>query len=346
VAKKEVLLSTVYVSIPSLYDTELIPTVLNIFEEASDPKNIFVGVSLLDLNDELLKKFKKETAKHSENIRLEFLEMNDDNYKEMFGVGFGRKRALSFYNNEDYFLQIDPHSMFSKNWDTTLISKFHEAQKHVKNKKVVLTSYAGAYTFDSFGNRTFIERNLESAVYYSRLQYPFFSNAGRYYGVIPRWDILPEKNLNSLPGKFLPAVKFNANFSFGDKNFAKNTGLYEDACFFEEEILQTLALIKLGYTLVYPVFDEPVVCHMYTDLWVGKHGYRISMSDLWPEYQLELASRTTNQYTSYIKSPDNLSAVKEYSKYARMHPFKGSMYNRPYIPEYFLNSEVKYDREA
>jgi hypothetical protein len=346
VAEKEVLLSTVYVSIPSLYDTELIPTVLNIFEEASDPGSIYVGISLLDLNDELFKKFKKETAKYSANIKLEFLELNDDNYKEMFGVGFGRKRALNLYNGEDYFLQIDSHSMFAKNWDTTLINKFHEAQKHVKNKKVVLTSYAGSYTFDSFGNRTFIKYDPEKGGYYSRFQYPFFSNVGRYYEVIPKWDILSEKFLATLPGEFLPALKFNANFSFGDKNFAKNPGLYEDACFFEEEILQTLALIKLGYTLVYPVLKEPVVCHMYTDLWVGKHGYRTSMSDLWPEYQLELGSRTTNQYVSYIKSPDNLSAVKEYSKYARMHPFKGSMYNTPYIPTYFLNSEVKYDREA
>lgn len=339
-------MSTVFVAMPSLYDTELIPTVLNLFEEAYSPEDVYVGVSLLDLNDELFKKFKKETKKYSSNIRIEFLELNSENYKEMFGVGFGRKRALGLYKEEDYFLQIDPHSMFAKNWDATLINKFHEAQKYVKNKRVVLTSYAGSYTFDSLGNRTFIEPNPEIRSYYSKLQYPFFANAGRYYDVIPQWDILPEKTLNSLPHKFIPALKFNANFAFGDKVFASNPGLYENACFFEEEILQTLALIKLGYTLVYPVLDGPIVCHMYTDLWVGKHGSRISMSDLWPDYQPELGSRTVNQYVGYIKDPENLAAVKEYSKYARMHPFTGSMYNVPYIPTYFLNSEVKYDGKA
>ena len=345
-AKKEVFVNTVYVAMPSLYDTELIPTVLNLFEEASDPKNIYVGVSLLDLNDKLANQFVEATKKYSDNIRFEYIEVNDNNYREMLGVGFGRRRVLDLYGGEDYILQTDSHAMVAKNWDTTLITKFHEAQDFVKNKKVILTAYAGSYSFTEDGKRTFLQTDPHANDYYSRLQFVYFSTGTKYYNVIPRWDILPEYMLDDFSGPFVPALKFNANFTFSDKEFAHNSGLYDDACFFEEEIIQTVNLVKLGYTLVYPVLDDPVVAHMYTDLWVGDHGFRTSLSDIWPEYQVEMANRCVRQYKEYFATPENKEASKEYGKYARMHPLHGTMYKNPYIPDYFINSEVKYGRKA
>lgn len=345
-AEKKVFVSTVYVAMPSLYDTELIPTVLNMFEESSNPNNLYVGVSLLDTNDELANNFIESTKKYSNNIRFEYLEINDNNYKDMLGVGFGRRRVFDLYRGEDYILQVDSHTMVAKNWDTDLINKFHEAQQFLNKKEVILTSYAGSYTFTPDGKRTFVKSNPEANDYYSKLQYIYFSGGAKYYSTIPRWDILPERLLSALPGPFVPSLKFNANFTFSDKEFVSNSGLYDDACFFEEEMIQTFNLIKLGYSFVYPVLDKPIVAHMYTDLWVGDYGFRKSLSDLWPEHQIEMVNRSVRQYKDYLSDPENKEAIREYTRYAKMHPLHGSIYKGPYVPEYFLNSEVKYDRKA
>lgn len=329
-----------------MYDTELIPTVLNLFEESSNPDNLYVGVSLLDMNDELAKQFVEATKKYSNNIRFEYIEVNDNNYKDLLGVGFGRRRVLDMYDGEDYILQTDSHAMVAKDWDSTLINKFIEAQEFVKNKKVILTSYGGSYTFTEDGKRVFLDTDPLTSDYYSRLQFVYYSTGDKYYNLIPRWDILPEYMLDNLTKPFAPALKFNANFTFGDKQFATESGLYDDAVFFEEEIIQTLNLVKLGYTLVYPILDAPVVCHLYTDLWVGDYGFRKSLSDYWTEYQVEMVNRCAKQYREYVTAPENKQTIKEYGRYARMHPLHGTMYKYPYIPEYFINSEVRYVRKT
>jgi hypothetical protein len=64
------------------------------------------------------------------------------------------------YNNEDYFLQIDPHSRFNKNWDITLIDTFNQAVETVNNKKTVLTGYLGKYLYNKDDGQIYVDDNL------------------------------------------------------------------------------------------------------------------------------------------------------------------------------------------
>ena len=121
-------MKSIYIALTSLDDSELIPTVLGAFSNASNPERVFVGVHLYS-ETSLRDSFLEKVSKHSKNIRFKFTEISEENFKEMSGVGKGRKRAIDLYNNEDYMLQIDSHSLFASNWDETLINTLEEAKE-------------------------------------------------------------------------------------------------------------------------------------------------------------------------------------------------------------------------
>lgn len=340
-------MKTIYVSITSLDDSELIPTVLGAFSNASNPERVFVGVHLysdISLRDSFIEK----VSKYSKNIRFNFTEILEENFVEMSGVGKGRKRAIQLYNNEDYMLQIDSHSLFASKWDDTLIDTLEEAKKFVKNEKTIITAYSGYYKFNALGKRVWCKHDLDGEGYTGNFLLPRYVSDERYYGTIPVWTIFTEKEMRNFPGKFIPATKFNANFAFGDSEWAKNTGLYENAEFYEEEVLQTLNLIKLGYTLVFPRIEEPVIGHLYSDFISGSYGERKPIGTYsWAGEGLSEVTGSgvagSKNYESYISDPENLAAVKEYSKYARIHMRFGPLDAKPQAPRYFLNSEVRYE---
>jgi hypothetical protein len=57
------------------------------------------------------------------------------------GVGFGRMNAsLLSTKKHDYVLQIDAHTVFTKNWDLELIKNFNDIYKEMDSDKIVLTA--------------------------------------------------------------------------------------------------------------------------------------------------------------------------------------------------------------
>ena len=333
-------MKTIYISIPSLDDSELVPTVLNAFEAASNPERVFVGVSLLAKDRWRAKDFIKATKKYSSNIYFKHGRITSRDI-ELVKVGYGRKNAASMYSGQDYFLQVDAHTLFAANWDTTLIDAYEKAVQFVKNDKVVLTAYAGYYAYDENGKRAFCDtarKNIENAW----LHCLYFPENLFYHGVIPRWDLIPPHIMSQLkPGEFVPALKFNANFAFSSGEFAKNSGLYEESQFFEEELLQTINLIKLGYSLVYPVLEHPVIGHLYGKYFRKGYGERLSKGNYFPKDQeFAMDQISVNNYKNYLKDPQNKDAIKIYQDYAKVDLRFGSIKTIFFFPEKFLNSEV------
>ena len=69
-------MQSIYIAIPSLDDAELVPTVLNAFSAAKNPERVFVGVSLLAKDKWRQKDFISATKKYKDNIRFEFIHLN------------------------------------------------------------------------------------------------------------------------------------------------------------------------------------------------------------------------------------------------------------------------------
>lgn len=336
-------METIYLPLASLDDYELVHTVKRAFDLAKHPERIRVGLSLFS-STKIKDLFLEGTKEYSDRISFEYTELKESNFHDMIGVGKARERALKFYNNEDYMLQIDPHSLFTKGWDDLMIKTLKKAKKATGNDRVILTGYAGHYSYDAFGKPIFLDPKRNVFGIEGKLGYPVFETSERYYGLIPSWTIFNQTKDKPLSGEFVPALKFNANFSFGDSEFAKNPGLHKECLFFEEEITQTINLIKLGYTLVFPNWDKPVLGHLYTDFISRRFGWRNSAHD----YQYFDVDSWHNQakliYKSFLDDPENKDAIEKFKKYARVHMLYGPLDNSYYVPNHFINSEVKYVR--
>jgi len=128
--------SSVFVQISSYHDHELSATILSAIEKSSKLNKINFGVHVIyhednDIYIPDLKNIKLAISKAPENL----------------GMGIGRNIAHSFYNGEDYYVQVDSHTMFDQDWDEIFIADI-ERYKRMGFNKPLLTSYPRNYWYE------------------------------------------------------------------------------------------------------------------------------------------------------------------------------------------------------
>ena len=105
--------STIFVSIASYRDMELIPTINSLLENASLPHRIYVGL-VFQSSQEEQKVFEHSSLPlpwASKNLRKIYL-----HFQDATGPCYARYLAQSLHRGEEYFLQIDSHMRFRRNW--------------------------------------------------------------------------------------------------------------------------------------------------------------------------------------------------------------------------------------
>jgi hypothetical protein len=308
-------MKTIYVSTATLDDEETETALANMFEAASYPERIFVGLSCSTSSKRFFKKILKVSK--DKNIKLLYTKLSKRNL-ETYGTGQARVKSFSMYNNEDYVLQCDSHTHFEKGWDEYLINLFEEAKQELGHEKIVLTAYLGPYNYDSDGVN----------IINPRARYPFYTQ-GFFNNAYAKWIDKPVSELGYL-NKFYPCVKFNGNFAFGNKEFAKNPGTYKDAFFYDEEIVQGINLINNGFYMVFPNVDLPIT-HFYSDF-VNEFGGK-------RKYFTQYISEKDNIYLhdlahkKYLSLINNIEYVKKYEEYAKINLRVGLYKDNYYIPE-------------
>ena len=314
---------SIYVAIPSLGDSELEHTIDNLISLADNPADVVIGVACMGPDSEF-KSLTKKFAGHTNLILKKF------DFFSNVGVGKGRTCAMHAYSGQDYLLQIDSHTLLLKSWDTFLINLHSKAVKETGNTKTILTAYLGKYIHTSKTGR----KNIDIGP-----RYPVFMPGYLWQGDyrIPRWRDTPMVEFPDDKQKsntFLPCIKFNANFAFGNKEFANNTGLFVESDFFEEEILQTYNLLADGFSLVFP--NQPIpLFHLYTDDIseppLGKRNYS---GDMAKPTNIDYEHIMRENYVGYISDPKNQPQLQKFHKYSRVHPKYGSPQTW-YIPEFY-----------
>jgi hypothetical protein len=321
-------MKTIFVAFPALDDTEVIPTIIDAFKKAKNPERVFLGVALLYSTGKYKSDFKKGIKGYENQIRYSTTRVTARNVFETLGVGRGRKLAAELYRDEDYVLQIDSHTLFPEGWDETLIQLHNEATSSLGLSKVLLTGYSGHFHYADEGKRETLTDN-------GRLRYPFIHDEQRFSAIIPNWWDVPLAI--DEPNKFVPCIKFNANFAFGDASFGKYNGVFEEAVFFEEELLQTINLTSAGFNFVFPVSTQPLICHLYSSHANVYGGTRAGFHQYMSELVLEVFNKKTDEnYLSFIEDPKNQDAIKKWEKYSKCSLTYGPL-RANHIPEYYIN---------
>lgn len=128
--KKQILEKTppgsIFVCIPSFQEEDLFETVEDCFNKASDPEKIFIGICNQKIDNNFVDFSTFKNVK-TVNITSSFL----------LGLGLCFTIAMSLYDYQDYFLRIDSHTRFEKNWDLILIKNFNIIKNDGYEKPII-----------------------------------------------------------------------------------------------------------------------------------------------------------------------------------------------------------------
>jgi hypothetical protein len=283
----------IYISIPCLgYDPELINTIETAYGNANNPKGINIGISFTGN-----KSFYEEITNKYPNVKTKYY-----TYEQNMGVGSGRLSALSMYDDEEYFLQIDSHNNFFKNWDEYLINKFKQAQKIFMSDRVVFSGCLPVYEY--LGKKIFSETSLG---------YPLYAKNDFFFEAIPSFYSEDMDNLELVSEMiqktgFAPLTKIHGFFMFGSSALAQKLSIDKNIIFWEEEIIQSINLIDNGFILVYPGKYSPM---SHYHIGNKKLGNRESVFEKYPN-AIQLMIK--NYYT-YILDSKNIDKIKRYKDY-------------------------------
>lgn len=308
---------SIYVAISVLeWDTELPVTIWSCFQNSSGKNNIVMGIAYISTTQT----FDRQKTETPELFMDANIKVKHYRIEENYGIGRGRNAAYSMYGGEDYVLQVDAHSYFSKNWDSDLIESLHNATKITNNKRTVITGIPEPYWYPKDKNYelSFDENDV--------LGYPYWTTGWWWVeDAIPRWGhrnprhVTPHLERLILETGFAPAIKVSGAFMFCTKEIIPFTGLHEEFLFWEEEIVQSIELIDNGFTLVYPYICP--VRHMYCEEDTDEYGGRAIIDDVLIEIGVErnIFIDIANNMKKYFTNRDNHKKIKRYEDYAGVY---------------------------
>ena len=234
----------IFVSIASYRDSETQATVDSLIGKAGKPDNLRIVV--IEQND------KSDTfyCKISKNVRV----LRNIKAK---GPAWARFLASTLWGGEKWYLQIDSHMKFVKNWDLLLLDEMkniHQIQaSNEKNpKKTIITCYPPPQI-----KKQIIGEGLEKEIYVSSITQNWYFDSKSH--IIARGNVSEAKS-EPVVGYFVSA----GFMFFGAEDFLRDIP-YDPKLqylFQGEEILLSARLFTRGWTLYHP---RLCVCsHDYT----------------------------------------------------------------------------------
>jgi len=131
----------IFISIAAFCDPLLIFTIKSAIEKAKFPERLHFGIV-----DQSFSSIESELP--ATNGRTTYLHLSPVHSR---GVSWARAVAMTLYANEDYFLQIDSHTCFDRNWDITLVDTIETISSRTGNKRIIVSTRPFAFEFLSNG---------------------------------------------------------------------------------------------------------------------------------------------------------------------------------------------------
>ena len=126
---------TIFVSIASYRDPDCQNTIRNLFEQATHPERVFIGVCL-QVAAEDADSYSIEPPCPAQ-IRIDLVDA-----AESKGACWARSRVQQLWRGEDYFFQVDSHMRFVPGWDEKCITMLAQCE----GNKPVLSTYPLVFT--------------------------------------------------------------------------------------------------------------------------------------------------------------------------------------------------------
>jgi len=283
--------SSIFVQIPSYHDYEIGRTVRDTIKKSSGNNIINFGLHVSyyknnDIDIPIL-----------DNVKFKISEAPDN-----LGQGTSRGIANEFYNGEDYYLQIDSHTRFEKDWDKSLIEDYNFYKD--LGLKPVLSCYPGAYEYGEDGATVFNEsKDVSYTDFVEELS--FLENCH-----IPHQRAVPNLSNNI----FTRSVSGGSIFSDGSIASIKPN---KDMYFWGEEILTAVRLYTHGYDLLLP--RKQNLYHLYYDSSKKEKNQRRQVGEDFPDLIQEIDRKSKYELGKILDNkiigPDALGSVRTLEEY-------------------------------
>ena len=137
----------IFINIAAYNEEDILDTIDTAFSKADNPDNVHIGIVLQypEGNFPDLDKYKNiKIIKRHEKVGL--------------GLGVARGLASTLYDEEEYYLQIDGHTVFRKNWDTIAMSNYNKL-KEIAEKPIISTYVPYYYRDKVTGQKLTMAKN-------------------------------------------------------------------------------------------------------------------------------------------------------------------------------------------
>lgn len=262
---------TIFINIASYRDTDVVRTIEDAREKSAFPNRLHFGVFVQD-NKSILNRINMIPGVKSLHC----------DYKDAKGCGWARNKINNeLYSGEDFFIQVDSHCRFRKNWDIDIIRQIEKAPENS-----FLTGFPPDFrfhmTYDFYIKHK--KLNANTVLSFRNNNFPFLESRG----------IISDK-------QYQKTFHVSGSNCFG-KGIMAEVVRYDDNennlinPFLDQEIYSCLAFVQ-GYNFYVPTFAN--VWHNYEDNTErGKNKYRPLLHE-------------DNNITNYIKDPLPLFKYKE-----------------------------------
>ena len=230
-------METIFMSIASYRDPELLPTLRDAIANAKNAKRLKFGICWQKDDTESLEEF-------TDDPRFKIIKVP---FAESKGTCWARSMIQDLYDGETYYMQLDSHHRFTKDWDDILIKMFKSLKKK-GHKKPLLTAYLPGF----FPNNDPAGRVNECW----SLEFDRYMPEGPIFikpHTIPNWSELK----SPIQSRFL-----SAHFIFTLGQWAKEVKYDPHYYFHGEEPSLAARSFTYGYDLFHP--HKVVIWHEYT----------------------------------------------------------------------------------
>ncbi len=230
---------TIFVSIASYRDPVCTNTVTEIYRTAEFPEKVFVG--LCQQNNKEDKECVPDNFKYKNNIRTIRIPSI-----EAKGPTLARYLCSTLHDGEEYYMQIDSHSKFTKHWDTKCMNMIKEIKEMKLSDKPVISSYpSGIESYKEDDDSTIVTTMCRS--YFT--DRGMLSLHGAEYIDNPKYYETPYL----ASGFFFCESKFLEELPYDPKL---------DYVFIGEEIHHAIRFYTHGYNIYTP--SKNIIYHEYT----------------------------------------------------------------------------------
>jgi len=235
--------NSIFVSIASYRDDVCPDTLSSLYEMANKPENIFVGICQQNKEASDDKDCLSDNFKYKDNVRIKRIP-----HTEAKGPTYARYICSTLYKNEEYYLQIDSHSKFVKDWDIKCISMINEIKENKLSQKPVLSHYPKEITEH--------KNHKENDTFLPRICKPFFNTRDMisFMGS----EVLDTKGTYYITPFIAGGMMFCESYFLKELPYDPNLPYI----FVGEEILHSIRYYTNGWDIFTP--KENIVFHEYT----------------------------------------------------------------------------------